>query len=406
MIEGLVQDGRFEEAKELILSSTGAGDRREVLIFSLFSKSAAPLSEALQLAGSGFQQGAERSSALRGISLSLARPEGLERIRKYLEAGHKPEEGLFWPITSGLAASLDLNKLGMGYYVDPDDSKDPVSREEMRSRFKRNEEILAQLLAANPATASKGLESYLHLTAGISPELAWESFQKSQGVLAGKGRSDIQNQIIRGLVGDSGEKALRLLSEAGSEQQMSYAMDEWLKQDSKQGRTWYEENKGEMPSTRSDALVSSFARHECSSGNVEEAKKLVDQITDPAVRRDLENRVWVTERDSLRKDVGKDPAGSLQAIINGQSKYAAYWAEEAMGTWISNDFEKAQDWYEGNWKTLPQGKSQYVAAAFANHALKQGGASTAIQWASYIQDTKIKQRIQEGIDKANGGGGQ
>lgn len=405
LIEGLVQDGRFEEAKNLILSSTGAGDRRQVLIFSLFSKAGSPLSEVLQLASSNFQQGGERSAALRGISLSLARPDGLVRIKEYLAAGHKPEDGLVWPITSGLAASLDLKKVGMQFYDDPDDPDDAVTQEEMRLRFVKNEEILAQLLAANPATASQALESYLHLTAGISPELAWESFQKSQGILTDKGRSDIQNQIIRGLVGNSGEKALGLLADTGTEHQMSYAMDAWLKLDSKEAREWYEERKEGLPSSRSDALVSSFARYESDSGHVEEARKLLGRIADPALRRDLEGRVWMVERDSLRTEVKKDPAGALQAIINGQSKYAAYWAEEAMGTWISNDFEKAQDWYQNNWGALPKSKSQYVAAAFADHALKQGDATTAVQWASYIQDPKIKQRIQDGIDKAEGKAG-
>jgi hypothetical protein len=90
----------------------------------------------------------------------------------------------------------------------------------------------------------------------------------------------------------------------------------------------------------------------------------------------------------------------MESIIDGKSKFGDYWLEEAMGTWISKDFDKAQSWYQDNWNKLPAGKSQYLAAAFAKQAASQGDAATARQWAAYIQDPKTKQRIDAGIAKA------
>ena len=133
---------------------------------------------------------------------------------------------------------------------------------------------------------------------------------------------------------------------------------------------------------------------------IDEGRQLVDKISDPALKKATEGRVWQVEKNQLQKEANATPGQLVDSIVAGQSKYADYWLEEAMGTWVAKDFDKAQEWYEKNWKSMPSDKSQYVAAAFANQALKQGDAATASQWAALIQDPKTKQRIQDGINKA------
>jgi thioredoxin-like negative regulator of GroEL len=134
--------------------------------------------------------------------------------------------------------------------------------------------------------------------------------------------------------------------------------------------------------------------------------KWVNQITDPKLRKAAESHVWSMERDSLRQEAGKDPAGIMQSIIAGQSKYGDYWLEEAMSTWVAKDSDKAQEWYQKNWNSMPANKSQYLAAAFAKQAASQGDMAAAREWAAHIQDPKTKQRIEAGIAKAEGNKGK
>lgn len=49
---------------------------------------------------------------------------------------------------------------------------------------------------------------------------------------------------------------------------------------------------------------------------------------------------------------------------------------------------------------MPAGKAQSVAAAFATQATQKGDTATARQWATHIQDTKTKQRIEAAIAEA------
>ena len=134
-------------------------------------------------------------------------------------------------------------------------------------------------------------------------------------------------------------------------------------------------------------------------GSIEDARKAAAEISDPSQKEKIEGVIWEKERSLLNKDVNSNPAGTVQSIVSGQSKYADYWLEEAMGTWVAKDFAKAQEWYETNWNSLPVGKSQYVAAAFANQAASQGDITAARQWADLIQDAKTKQRIVAAIAK-------
>lgn len=177
-------------------------------------------------------------------------------------------------------------------------------------------------------------------------------------------------------------------------------LTEWMRQDSNMAQKWFEDNKITLSASQTDQYYSSFVAHLVNLNNCEDSWKYVQAIKDPELKRIAENKVWTTQRSNLRKEVDKDPDGTMQAIVNGQSKYGEYWLEEAMGTWISKDFDKAQSWYQKNWNSMPVSKSQFLAAAFANQATGQGDTATARQWAAYIQDPKTKQRIEAGIAKA------
>jgi hypothetical protein len=133
------------------------------------------------------------------------------------------------------------------------------------------------------------------------------------------------------------------------------------------------------------------------------ARKWMEQIADPEIRRSVEGHVWEAERSVLRQKVSKSPEESIQDIILGRSDHGDYWLEEAMATWVSKDFDQAVAWHGKNWNSLPAAKAQYVAAAFAKHALQQQDVETARQWAALIQDPKTKARIDEMVAKGAAG---
>jgi len=161
-----------------------------------------------------------------------------------------------------------------------------------------------------------------------------------------------------------------------------------------------------IPAHARDEVTNGLIGHILSHQTVEAAREWLPRIEDPKVRSEAEGRIWARERDELRQNASGDPMGTVASIISGDSKYDTYWIEEAMMTWISNEPEKAETWYQENWKTLPPEKAQYVAAAYAKDALAKGDPATATQWANLIQDQKTKNRIVASIEMAGATQGQ
>ncbi len=177
-------------------------------------------------------------------------------------------------------------------------------------------------------------------------------------------------------------------------------MKNYIKNDAGGALKWYDEHKSSLNQVELDHIEVAFAENSISSSNISEANRWAALISEENLKKTVDGKIWSSERDSLRKEVVANPVGTLQSIVSGQSKYSDYWIEEAMGTWVAKDFDKAQEWYQKNWNSMPANKSQYLAAAFANQATEQGDTATASQWAAHIQDAKTKQRIEAGIAKA------
>ena len=197
-----------------------------------------------------------------------------------------------------------------------------------------------------------------------------------------------------------------ILSSPSFEDWISPAIKIWLTKDAMKPVEWLEANKANLSTSQREHAVQGIAEYTAREGDSETAWKWVDQITDPKLRKTAEGHVWSMERDAVRQAAGQSPDTTLQAMVAGNSQHADYWLEEAMATWMAKDPAAARDWYQKNSDTIPAGKSQYLAAAFANEALRQGDTGTARQWTARIQDAKTRQRITESIAKAEGQEGQ
>lgn len=215
------------------------------------------------------------------------------------------------------------------------------------------------------------------------------------------GLNKLKDEVTKSMLAENPKKAIAAIVEEGtSVGLLESGLNYWLNTNPKDASAWFESNAANLNASQVDAVRAAFADHSLKSGDLDSARQILSQISDPGTKKKAEGRIWGVERDLLRKEVGKDPAGTIQAILSGQSKFGDYWLEEAMGTWVAKDFDKAQGWYQRNWDSLPANKAQFVAAAFANQAVTQGDTATARQWMTYIQDPKTKQRIEAGIAKA------
>lgn len=96
----------------------------------------------------------------------------------------------------------------------------------------------------------------------------------------------------------------------------------------------------------------------------------------------------------VRNAVKNDPEQAVAELVSGKSQHDAYWIEEAMDVWMAKDFDKAEQWYQENWKSLPADKSQYASASFAKRAIKARDLESAAQWIRFIHDPNTKTRIE------------
>ena len=181
------------------------------------------------------------------------------------------------------------------------------------------------------------------------------------------------------------------------------AVEQWMKYDLNAALAWYSKCDSYGPEIKSYAARPFFEKA-IDAGDLNSAREWLNEINEPTLKKNAEGKLWSKERDLVVREVASDPTATLQAIISGSSQHADYWMEEAMSTWLTKDPAKAEDWYNKNWNSLPKGKAQYLAAAYANQALKQGDPATAGQWAALIQDPKTKQRVEAAISKAGAGG--
>lgn len=208
--------------------------------------------------------------------------------------------------------------------------------------------------------------------------------------------------LFRAMVLQDPRKAMELASGSGESLngEITIGFEQWLKLDQFAAEKWLAETTSTLSSKAKDEASEGKTKFLTQKGKIEDAKAIVEKIVDPEARKRAAGIVWTAERDKLRKEVDKNPAGTLNSIIAGGGAYEDYWIEEAMFNWASKDLNKAVAWYEKNWDSLSPSKAQYVAAAFATQSLQGKDIDTARQWAALIQDAKTKARIEADIAKA------
>lgn len=226
---------------------------------------------------------------------------------------------------------------------------------------------------------------------------SWDKLSGGEIKLSGEER---QRVLARMFSMDSAKAMEKIVSSNVEEADIAGGFRQWLAMDAAKPIDWLQNNHANLTASQKDHAMQGIAEYSATQGDCDVAWQWVGQIADPELKKRAESKVWSMERDIVRREISKNPEVVMQSMIAGDSRHQDYWIAEAMGTWVAKDPAKAGEWYQSNWTLLPANKSQYVAAAYANEALKRGDATTASQWAAYIQDPKTKQRIQDEINKA------
>lgn len=379
----LVRVGASMEIHEmlaLIKGLTGSGTIRNSFIETTFGVSRMSILQLMD-AVSQLNEAQERASAYRGMARKISYMENLDDIGLAVFSGKLSPE-MLEAIVSGLGKyhCSGLLRNDMEVY-----------------RSRAADAINFSVRAVSSGIAEAGLVAQVVTEmAKNMPFPVWEALNISF--------PDLMNdkKIVSSVLWQmSYEKPFETMEIAASKNSIdSNLLRRAIARDNRRVEEWYLDNMQDLSESQRDVFAEVFSIERAKSRDFEDAYGWVKKIENPAYRLKAEGVIWTAERDNLRKEVNNEPAGTLQSIISGQSKYTDYWLEEAMSTWVTKDFDKAQDWYQKNWNSMPANKSQYLAAAFAKQAATQGDVATAREWAAHIQDAKTKQRIEAEIAKA------
>jgi hypothetical protein len=211
-------------------------------------------------------------------------------------------------------------------------------------------------------------------------------------------------EILRSIATNAMKKSPKLALQLfiQDSQMIDYAGDaalKMMKSDRANYDAWLSNSSNSLSPLFKDQLTLAESSYSIEKGGIKTAWDTVGKITDPAIKKQAETRVWAKERDMMRSAANADPQKVLEELVAGKSQHEDYWIEEAMDVWVSKDYAKAEQWYQDNWKTLPADKAQYVASSFAVRAIKAGDAAAASQWIPFIQDPKTKNRVEGELKK-------
>lgn len=246
--------------------------------------------------------------------------------------------------------------------------------------------------------------AYLGGLSRVAPKDAWREMRSlaKESVDSESWQPDLRNRISAQLRALGARDSLEfLIQEGGTATELEKSVSMWGNMNSVELNKWISNQMNNLSPSQQDGVRSGLAIMSLDQRDFPALREHLESISDLDVRSDIERRLWEGQREAIQEDITKDPTGTMEAMISGSKGAGDEWIEVAMNAWISKDPAQAEEWYQSNWKSLPTQKSQYIAAAYAKEALKQGDVAGARQWTAYIEDAKTKQRIEAGIAEAD-----
>jgi hypothetical protein len=403
-------DEKSKVVFEAILADFGPGKIRCELLKEFFLESNTSLSENLGLIRN--LSGNELQSANLGLMCRIGLRNELVDFDEILRDSASLTESEVNTLVSGLSLRVDpafsARIFGIQY------NGAATSQNDRDRYFNQAFNDISKLLQGQPPEIME--VSYSCFFENAARSAPFEAWRKLQNVSSDHpeimGSKSLMNSILANMAAQDPKLAMTLIAEKSDTSKEAIgansriAFSSWLKEDSNAALDWFSMQDSSLNARQKDGCNEAMTAYYLQSNDVDKAREIVKSISDAGVKQKVEGQIWSSQRKSLLAEVERDPAGTIQSIVAGQSRYETYWLEEAVGGWVQRNFDGANNWYQNNWKTLPADRAQYVAAAFATQAAKQGDTATARQWAAHIQNPKTKQRVEAGIAKAEHADGQ
>ena len=382
--EKLSGDVGVEEAMRIISELAGPGQNRAWMLSAVVSGSRENFGMVMSMIRN-LEYKDDNDACLNGLTSLVSKTNvSLERVTD-----------------SGPFSYRELSAIVVGLSHRPADSDDPIG--DLKERTKN---VISVINSADlNSDSNQMLGEYFRNLSLLAPQTTLALMVETMNRSKSFEPSDLDyNWVLNAAFKSDPRQAIEVVQSllkgtASSDRLISSSIRQWMKYDLNSALQWYSTSDQFGSEIKSYAAFP-FFEQAVAGGDLSASKQWYERIDDPVLKRKAEGQVWSMERDIVRREVSKDPELAIQSMIAGDSSHQDYWLEEAIATWAVKEPTKAQAWYQQNWNSLSANKAQYVAAAFATQATKQGDTATARQWAAYIQDAKTKQRIETGIAKA------
>jgi hypothetical protein len=360
------------------MSSFGPGAKRAVMLQSLFAASPLSIGDLCDLQQK-LESESDRRGAASGITNAIANLKDLGSLDldRFKSLGTSGKDML----VSGLSCKVSAVRYRNG---------------NVAQAFRDVMQITKEL----DSDGTMGTSLTRDLIAGVSHESPFEVWDVLHSPGEPEMDTSLQVLVANRMASSDVSKAMSMVVENGSVAGTGPVFAYWLQFDPKEASAWFDSHNKNLSAGMRDQISGTFANDSVGNGKVTQAWEYTNQINDPEQRRITEGQVWSAERNIVRREANANPEEAIQSMLYGVSEHADYWLQKALTTWIAKNPDMAEEWQRTHLNTLPKGKAQYVAAAYANEAIKQGDAATARQWAGLIQNPKTKLRIETAIQKA------
>jgi len=226
---------------------------------------------------------------------------------------------------------------------------------------------------------------------------------KLEAVLTTEGGKKLGIDAVVAATQNDPENTLEILARYPDLTFHGVSLKVFINNNPKEADFWYEKNKGDLSVDSSNEVSAAFANYAGSEGAYDKAWEWAEAIENPALKEQVEGRIWSSERRKVLSDVRSDPSGVLDKIVSGESIHAEYWIKDAFDQWRTADSANAVAWYEENRKTLTPSQNQHVARAYVEQALDSGDLDTANQWLGQVTEEKFRDALIKQIEKAEDG---
>ena len=174
----------------------------------------------------------------------------------------------------------------------------------------------------------------------------------------------------------------------------------WIDYDISEVVKWLDTHGGKLEISIQDGISKQFAGKAVTEREFDTARLWAESVTDAAVKKSIDDEIWLAERKILLDQVKTDPVTAVSALVRGDTGFQDFYIKDAFESWFEADFDAANRWYLENKAQIPDHKKQHIARAYTNEAIAAGDLDLAQQWLTQVVDPTFKSALEAKIESA------